>query len=153
MDDIERLAKAASGRGITVALAESLTSGLLASTVGKGEDASRWFAGGIVAYLTEVKEQVLGLAPGTDTCSPECAEQLAAGARSLLSADITVSTTGVGGPEMEDGHAPGTVYLGWATAAGTGHRLLRLDGDPQQVLDDTTSAAVALLADLVEQRD
>jgi nicotinamide-nucleotide amidase len=45
------------------------------------------------------------------------------------------------------------VYLGWATAAGTGHRLLRLDGDPQQVLDDTTSAAVALLADLVEQRD
>ncbi|WEG08771.1 CinA family protein [Microbacterium horticulturae] len=151
MDDIERLASAASRRGIRVALAESLTSGLLASRVGRGEDAATWFAGSIVAYLTDVKEGLLGLEPGTDPCSPECAEQLAGGARSLLTADIAVSTTGVGGPDPEDGHAPGTVYLGWATADTTGHRLLRLDGGPQQVLDDTVSAAVALLADLVEQ--
>jgi nicotinamide-nucleotide amidase len=152
LDDIERLAKAASDDGMRVAVAESLTSGLLASRVGEGEDASSWFAGGVVAYLTDVNESLLGLEPGIDPCSPECAEQLAKGVRSLMSADIAVSTTGIGGPEPEGDHDPGTVYIGWATADGTGHLLLHLEGDPSQVLDDTVTHAVRLLADTAEGR-
>ena len=120
--DLERLGELARSRGLRVSVAESLTSGRLANTIGAGEGASGWFAGGIVAYFTEVKERVLGLTPGTDPTSAACAEQLATGARELFDADICVSTTGVGGPGPEGGHPAGTVYLGWATADDAGHR-------------------------------
>ncbi len=146
MDDIERLSELARTRKLRVCVAESLTSGQLANTVGQGESASEWFAGGIVAYLTDVKERVLGLAPGTDPCSAACAEQLASGARLLFDADICVSTTGVGGPGSEGGHPAGTVYLGWATPTNTGHRRLALPGDPEEVLAASVDAAMRLLA-------
>jgi nicotinamide-nucleotide amidase len=149
MTDIDRIADAALRRGIRIAVAESLTSGLLASEVGKGHDAAEWFAGGVVAYRTDVKENVLGVRQGIDPCSGECAEQLAAGVRRLLDADVAVSATGVGGPEPEDGHPPGTVYLGWSTGIGVGHRLLELDGDPTQILDRTVVRALELLAEVL----
>ncbi len=145
-DHIERLSDLARERGLRVAVAESLPSGRLANTVGSGADASEWFAGGVVAYLTDVKERVLGLVPGTDPCSAACAEQLAIGARDLLDADLCVSTTGVGGPDPDGGHPPGTVYLGWATPDAVGHRRLALTGDPEEVLATTVEAAVRLLA-------
>ncbi|GAA5206734.1 CinA family protein [Microbacterium kyungheense] len=147
--DAERLAHACRSSGVRIAVAESLTSGMLASAVGSGPDAQEWFCGGIVAYRTEVKERLLGLPTGIDPCSDVCATQLAAGARELLSADIAVSTTGVGGPDPEDGHPPGTVYLGWATATDSGARLLTLSGDPEEVLTQTVDAALALLLDRV----
>jgi nicotinamide-nucleotide amidase len=143
---IARLSELATGRRLRLGVAESLTSGMLAHTIGAGDDASEWFAGGIVAYLTDVKERVLGLTPGTDPCSAACAEQLAAGARTLFDADLAVSTTGVGGPEPQGGHPAGTVYLGWATADDVGHRRLALVGDPEEVLAATVDAAVRLLA-------
>ncbi|GAT73696.1 CinA domain-containing protein [Microbacterium sp. HM58-2] len=146
MEELARVSGIARERGLSVCVAESLTSGRLANTVGAAEAASTWFAGGIVAYLTEVKERVLGLTPGTDPCSATCAEQLAAGALALFDADICVSTTGVGGPGPEGGHPAGTVYLGWATAEGRGHRALALVGDPEQVLEQATAAAARLLA-------
>ncbi|HWM15437.1 MAG TPA: CinA family protein [Microbacterium sp.] len=151
-DSVERIARRALARGIRIAAAESLTCGMLASTLGKGTDASEWFAGAVVAYRTDAKERVLGLRPGADPCSAECAEQLALAVRELLAADLSISTTGVGGPEEEDGHEPGTVYLGWATPVTTGHRLLRLTGDPREVLEHTVEHAVDELADLLDER-
>lgn len=152
MDDLQRLARA--GRqGVTMAVAESLTSGLLAAKVGAGDHASSWFAGGVVAYLTRVKEDLLGVTPGTDPCSAACAVQLASGARRLFAVDVAVAATGVGGPGPQDGHPPGTVYLGWASASGTGHLRLRLGGDPDSVVQQTVRAALELLADrATEQR-
>lgn len=144
--ELERLSELARTRRLRVAVAESLTSGRLSNTVGAGPDAAEWFAGGIVAYLTDVKERVLGLTPGTDPCSAACAEQLAAGARRLFDADLCVSTTGVGGPGAQGGHPAGTVYLGWATADDVGHRRLALVGDPEEVLAASVEAAVRLLA-------
>ncbi|MEV8024141.1 CinA family protein [Microbacterium sp. NPDC080220] len=149
-DLVERIADAAGRVGVVCAVAESLTSGRLAAEVGRGSSAQDWFAGGVVAYQVRVKEEVLGLGPGTDPCSPECAEQLARGVRALLGADVAVSTTGVGGPDAQDGHAPGTVYLGWATADAAGHELVRFDGDPAEVIDQAVGAALALLLQTVE---
>src|SRR5687767_3132995 len=111
----DRIADAALRRRVRVAIAESLTCGLLASELGKGHDATEWFAGGVVAYQTDVKRRVLKVRAGVDPCSADCAEQLATGVRALLDADLAVSATGVGGPDAEDGHAPGTVYLGWSS--------------------------------------
>lgn len=146
MEELARVSDIARERGLRVCVAESLTSGRLANTVGAGEDASTWFAGGLIAYLTDIKERVLGVIPGTDPVSASCAEQLAEGALKLFDADVCVSTTGVGGPGPEGGHPAGTVYLGWATALGTGHRTLALVGDPEQVLEDTVASAMRLLA-------
>lgn len=138
-------------RSLRIAVVESLTTGAFAHAVGAGDAASEWFAGGIVAYMTDVKEVLLGVAPGTDPCSAECAEQLASGGRELFGADLCVSTTGVGGPEPEDGHAPGTVYLGWAVEGDHGHRLLELNGSPEEVMEMTIDAAIDLLAARAER--
>ncbi|WP_248171062.1 MULTISPECIES: CinA family protein [unclassified Microbacterium] len=151
-DIVEDISAAARRAGLTCAVAESLTSGKLAAEVGRGEGAQEWFAGGIVAYQTRVKEQVLGLEPGTDPCSAACAEQLARGARSIMDADVAVSTTGVGGPDDQDGHPAGTVYLGWATGDRTGHRLLHFDGEPEEILDAAVRSALSLLDDVITGR-
>lgn len=144
--ELERLGEVARERGLRVCVVESLTSGRLANTIGAGESAGEWFAGGVVAYFTDIKERLLGLTPGTDPVSAECAEQLADGARRLFDADLCVSTTGVGGPGGDGGHAAGTVYVGWASTEGIGHRMLALEGDPQQILDETVDTATRLLA-------
>jgi len=143
--DVEALSTLARERCLRIAVVESLTSGGLAHAVGAGDEASEWFAGGIVSYMQDVKEHVLGVAPGIDPCSAACAEQLAAGGRELFAADVCVATTGVGGPESEGGHAPGTVYIGWATEGAHGHRLLHLNGSPEQVMDASITAATQLL--------
>lgn len=145
------LAQPAQRRDLTVALAESLTSGLLATRVGEQEGASDWFAGSVVAYQTHVKESVLGVTPGIDPCSAECAGQLAAGARSLLGAHLAVATTGVGGPDPQDGHAPGTVYIGWATADTVGHEHHVFTGEPPAVLEQTVDAAMRILRSLADR--
>jgi nicotinamide-nucleotide amidase len=147
---IQRLSDLARERGLTVAVAESLTSGILASEVGKGESAGDWFSGGVVAYRMPVKTHVLGVPEGVDPCSAECATALAAGVRALLQSGIAVATTGIGGPDAEDGHAPGTVYLGWATADDSGATHLQLDGEPEEVLSATVDHALQLLVRLAE---
>lgn len=145
----EQLADAARAHEVRIAVAESLTCGKLASTIGAGTDAENWFAGGVVAYQMQVKEEVLGVEPGIDPCSAACAEQLARGVKRLLGVDVAVSTTGVGGPDPQDGHPPGTVFLGWATASEVGHRRLALSGSPEDVLSQTVEASTALLVELV----
>lgn len=147
-DPLTQLSASAHKRGLRVAVAESLTSGLLASEVGKGEDAASWFAGGVVAYQMSVKTALLGVRQGVDPCSAECATSLATGVRSLLDADIAVATTGVGGPESEDGHPPGTVFIGWATADHSGFEQLRLSGKPDEILRETVHEGLRLLARL-----
>ena len=147
MTTIEGIADVALRRGIRIAVAESLTCGLLASELGKGHDAAEWFAGGVIAYQTGVKERLLGLRQGADPCSAECAIQLATGVRKLFASDIGISATGVGGPDPEGGHAPGTVYLGWSWGAATGHRRVDLDGGPAEILKATVASALELLAE------
>jgi len=144
----QRLSDLARERSLTIAVAESLTCGLLATEIGKGEDAADWFAGGIVAYQPHVKVRALGVTDGLDPCSAECAGQLARGVRALLRADIAVATTGVGGPDSENGHPPGTVFVGWSDAAGSGAERLQLAGGPDDVLRATVDHAVRRLVDL-----
>lgn len=145
MSDIQTLAAQAKAQGLRIGVVESLTSGALAQTVGAGENASDWFAGGIIAYLRDVKERLLGVDEGIDLCSGRCAEQLAAGAAHVLGADVCISTTGVGGPDPEDGHEPGTVFIGWCAHGDVGSAEFHFDGDPTQVLQQTVDEAVRVL--------
>lgn len=128
-DVVVRLAE----RGLTVAVAESLTGGLVVADLVAVPGASAVVRGGIVAYATDLKAQLLGvdaalLATG-GAIQAAVAEQMAAGVRVRLGADLGLATTGVAGPDPQDGHPPGEVWIAVATAAGARVERLELTGD------------------------
>jgi len=106
-EHVEAIASLARSHGFGIGVAESLTSGQVAADLGAGPQAASWFRGGLVAYASEVKFDVLGVRPGP-VVSEECARQMAWGVASLLDADAVVATTGVGGPDPDEGEPPGT---------------------------------------------
>lgn len=145
---VTRLAHALSASHRSIAVAESLTCGRLIHAIGAGEEASEWLRGGIVAYQTDVKQDVLGVRPGP-VVSAACAEDLASGAARMFGATVAVSATGVGGPGPEEGGPAGTVYLGRYVDGRVGSELHRFEGDADAVLDRTTEAALeAILREL-----
>jgi nicotinamide-nucleotide amidase len=145
---IERIADLAAAKEVRVVTSESLTCGNIAKTLGAGPNASAWFGGGIVAYQEPIKFEVLGVPEGP-VVTRECAEQMARGARELLMADVAVSCTGVGGPDPSEGKPAGTVIVAVATAKGVDVRELSLDGEPDEVLEQTTSACLSLLEEVL----
>jgi nicotinamide-nucleotide amidase len=98
-------------RGLTLGLAESLTGGMMGSRICDVPGASDVFRGSIVAYASEVKYDVLGVPEGP-VVSAEAAKAMAAGARRVLGADVAVAVTGVAGPDPQEGHDPGTLFVG-----------------------------------------
>jgi nicotinamide-nucleotide amidase len=101
-------------RGATLAVAESLTGGLVAARLVNVPGASTWFRGGVVSYASDVKRTLLAVPPGP-VVSREAAAAMAAEVRRLLGADIGLGVTGVAGPDPQDGEPPGTVFLAVAT--------------------------------------
>ena len=101
--------------GLTLGVAESYTGGLIASRIVSVPGASGWFAGGIVSYQSALKFSLLQVPEGP-VVSTEAAIAMAVGARRLLGCDVALATTGVAGPEAQDGVAPGIVFLGIAIA-------------------------------------
>jgi nicotinamide-nucleotide amidase len=119
-------------RGLTLAVAESLTGGLVASRVVSVPGSSEWFKGGVVAYDSQVKFDVLGVPEGP-VVSETAATAMADGVRRLLGADVGLATTGVAGPAEQEGHPPGTVWLGVAVGDHVEATLVRLPGDRERV--------------------
>jgi PncC family amidohydrolase len=132
------------GRGERVGCAESLTGGELAAWLSSTAGASATFTGGVVSYATEVKRDLLGVT-AEHVVSPTCAEQMAAGARALLGTEWALATTGVAGPEEQEGQPVGTVYVGIAGPHGVRSVRLALAGDRLQIRRATCAAAVELL--------
>jgi nicotinamide-nucleotide amidase len=128
----EALAAEAERRGLRVAVAESLTGGTLTAALAKAPDAAAWLRGGVVAYAPDVKQDVLGVGD-VPIVSEACAASLAEGVAKLLDADLTLAATGVGGPDPQDGVDAGTVWTAVHLRGTTETRLLRLDGDPDEV--------------------
>ncbi|WP_019929793.1 CinA family protein [Nocardia sp. BMG111209] len=143
------LVRALREAGSTVATAESLTAGLLAATIAGVPGASNVLRGGLVVYATDLKHTLAGVTPQTlatdGPVAPATAEQLAVGARNLCGADWGVGLTGVAGPDPQDGHAVGTVYLGFAGPEGTEVIRLKLSGDRWTIRMETVRAAVTEL--------
>lgn len=120
-------------RGQTVACAESLTGGAVADALSAAPGASATFVGGVVSYATRVKTDVLGVPADVveehGVVSAPCAAAMADGVRRLLRTDWAVSTTGVAGPDTQEGKPVGRVYVGVAGPAGTTTHELALTGD------------------------
>jgi nicotinamide-nucleotide amidase len=98
-------------RGLTLAVAESLTGGLVASRLVNVPGASDWFRGGVVSYASDVKRTVLDV-PDGPVVSAATAAAMAIGVRELLGAVVGLGVTGVAGPDPLEGQPPGTVFLG-----------------------------------------
>ena len=136
------------GRGETLALAESLTGGLLGATLTGVPGVSATFRGGLTAYATDSKASLLGVDPAllarVGPVDPEVAAQMAEGARSRFSATYGLATTGVAGPDPQAGHPPGEVHLALAGPSGVELERLDLDGDRETVRERAVQAALLL---------
>jgi nicotinamide-nucleotide amidase len=142
----DEIARRVTAAGMTVAVAESLSSGGLTNALGGAPEKSEWLRGGIVAWAEEVKREMLGVTARSVT-SAQCAREMAEGVARLLGADAAVAVTGVGGPEPEDGEPAGTVFAAVTVRGATRDRRFQFDGDPAQVVHQTVGAALAMLRD------
>jgi PncC family amidohydrolase len=114
MELAERLVERLNRQQRSIAVAESLTGGLLALRLTEAPGSGEIFRGGLVAYMTGVKHDLLAV-PAGPVVTKRCAVEMAAGVAALLDADIGLSTTGVAGPDDLEGQPPGTVFLAcWA---------------------------------------
>jgi nicotinamide-nucleotide amidase len=142
--------------GATLAVAESLTGGLVCARLVDVPGASAVLRGGVVAYATDLKHELLGvdaaLLEREGPVHPQVAEQMAAGVRRRLGATHGVATTGVAGPGEQDGQAPGTVFVAVDAALSSARhrstalvRGLILAGDRDAVRQGATDAVLHLL--------
>ena len=136
-------------RQATVAVAESLTGGLLGAALSRMPGSSATFRGSAVVYATDLKETLAGV-PGPllesfGAVSAETAGALAAGARERLGATFGVGATGVAGPSEQEGQPVGTVHLAVSGPEGAAVRSLRIPGDRERVRLLTVTNALALL--------
>ena len=145
-----RVLETLAGRGETLATAESLTGGLLCSRLTDVPGASRSFVGGVVSYATRVKVSLLGVPPEVvqehGVVSQECARAMAEGVRERLDATWGLATTGVAGPDEQEGRAVGTGWVAIAGPAGATARLLQLGGDRATIRHASCDAVLEILA-------
>jgi nicotinamide-nucleotide amidase len=144
---VDRLAEL----GWSVAVAESLTGGLVVSSLVGVPGASRVLRGGVVAYDTAIKRSLLGVDPALleahGAVHPRVARQMAKGVRDALSvgghpADVGIATTGIAGPDSPDGQPVGTVHIAISTPLGTRVDTLALAGDRDQIRREAARIAV-----------
>lgn len=150
MSAAARVVAALAAEGATLATAESLTGGGVGAAVTSVPGASAVYLGGVVSYATRVKRDLLGVPEEViaahGVVSAECAAAMAEGVRALLGSTYAVATTGVAGPDEQEGKPAGTVFV--AVAAPSGHRTSRLalTGDRATIRAATVTAALDLLA-------
>ena len=139
-------------RGLTFGVAESLTGGLIASRLVNVPGASAWFRGGVVAYDSQVKFDVLGVPTGP-VVTESAAAAMAEGAARVTGADVGLGITGVAGPDDQEGVAPGTVFVGLHLPGQPAQtRELRVPGDRERVRQYGAISALDLLRRALDAR-
>lgn len=135
----------------TVAVAESLTGGLVSAALTDTPGASVVVRGGVLAYATDLKAQVLGvderLLAQVGPVDADVAEQMAVGVRSLMGATYGLATTGVAGPDSADGKPVGMVYVAVVGPKSRRVKALTLSGDRASIRAQSVLAVLALLAE------
>ncbi|HYI54220.1 MAG TPA: CinA family protein [Microlunatus sp.] len=155
-------------RSQTLATAESLTGGLVGATLTAVPGASAVYRGGLIVYATELKAELARVSPQTlaadGPVAASTAAQLARGAADVCGADWGLATTGVAGPDPQDGHPVGQVYVAVAgppsdevpegstegDQVGVQVQELSLVGDRWAIRDQTTRAVLQLLLDRLQ---
>lgn len=147
------------GGGWTLATCESLTGGGLGATLTTVPGSSRVFRGGLITYATDLKVSLAKVdadfAAANGVVNERTAKEMALGAAWQCRADVGLSTTGVAGPDAQDGVAVGTVWLGLALPARWDDRIrarrLDLEGDRGAIRTQTIAAALAWLIECLRE--
>ena len=151
--DAERLVDRLGELGWTVAVAESLTGGLVVSSIVSVPGSSAVLRGGVVAYATDVKAALLGvdetLLSAHGPVHPRVARQMADGVRRTLGhdglpADVGIATTGIAGPVSPDGQPVGTVHVAVSTPLGSRVESVQLSGDRAAIRAEAAALAVRI---------
>ena len=149
LHEAETVLNALVAAGHTLAVAESLTGGLLSATITDVPGASAVFRGGVCAYSSDLKVSLLDvpddLVRSDGVVSASVAEAMAAGARTRLGSTYALSTTGVAGPDPQEGKPVGTVFVAVSGPGGTDAQELRLHGDRQAIRQRTCLAVLGVL--------
>lgn len=136
-------------RRATVALAESLTGGLVCAALTERGGASAIVRGGLVVYATQLKHDLAGvpqdLLDERGAVDPDVALSLARGARQRLGATYGLGLTGVAGPSEQDGQAVGTVFIACVGPDGESLRPLRFSGGRRDIRLGAAAAGLTLL--------
>lgn len=136
-------------RGWTVGTCESLTGGMICSTLVDVPGASKVVRGGLITYQTDVKTLLAGVdAALIERCgvvSGEVAEAMAQGARARLGVDIALSATGMASPGDPGDPPAGTVFVGVASMKGVRHLPLHLTGTRMEIRRQTVEAAISAI--------
>ena len=149
----ERLVARLGELGWTVGVAESLTGGLVVSSIVSVPGSSAVLRGGIVAYATDVKGALLGvdetLLAAHGPVHPRVARQMADGVRRALGhdglpADVGIATTGIAGPVSPDGQPVGTVHVAVSTPLGSRVESVQLTGDRAAIRAEAAALAVRI---------
>ena len=149
-----RLQTACLSAGVTVALAESCTGGLVAAALTAIAGSSGYFLGGVVSYANEAKRDLLGVDPAVldahGAVSAQVARAMAVGARERFEASIAASVTGIAGPDGGSAEKPvGLTYLGVADADGADVRRIVWPGDRAENRRDSAIAVIEMLLERV----
>lgn len=143
------------GRGATVAVAESLTGGLLGSELTTTSGSGDYFLGSIVCYSNEAKRDLAGvdeaILMGPGAVSEEAASALARGAAARFGADLGLSATGVAGPAEQEGKPVGTIFVGAAFGGRTEVRHVQGYGDRDHIRALAVNSALDLGRRLLEE--
>ncbi|WP_049573574.1 CinA family protein [Nonomuraea sp. SBT364] len=163
MADVAAVVAELARQEVTLAVAESLTGGLIGAEVTSVPGASRVFRGGVISYATELKQELLGvpaeLLRREGAVHPAVAAAMAAGVARLCGAGYGLAVTGVAGPEAQDGQPVGTVYVAVyeAVHAAAGRpggelwgRRLSLSGVRARIREETVDEAIDLLASVLK---
>ncbi|MFG1702332.1 CinA family protein [Nonomuraea sp. M3C6] len=155
MADVAEVLSMLVSRAATVAVAESLTGGLIGAAITSVSGSSKAFRGGVISYATDLKRELLGvpeeLLRREGAVHPEVAAAMAAGVARLCGATYGLAVTGVAGPEPQDGRPVGTVH---AAVSGPGGQIwareLRLRGSRERIRVKTVDEAVDLLSGVLK---
>jgi nicotinamide-nucleotide amidase len=143
------------GSSATLATAESLTGGRLAAAVTAVPGASAHFLGGFVTYASELKESLLAvphaLVQTYGVVSAECAGAMATGCRAATGATYALSTTGVAGPDRQEGKPVGTVFVGIAGPDDVTTLAMELVGDRRQIQERACREALSALCGILRR--
>lgn len=154
-----RLAQLLTQRSLHIATAESCTLGGICSALGAIPGASSYLQGGIVAYQTGLKTELLGvsaeLIQAHHVVSPEVAEALALGATERLDAEVGIGTTGLAGPGGgEPLHPVGQVCIASVYRSRDGlhtrSKTLQLQGSREENIQQAIHEALQLTLELLE---
>ncbi len=144
-------------RGRTLVTAESLTGGGIGAALTAVPGASAVYKGGVVSYVNEVKQEILGVSPevlrACGAVSRPTAEAMASGVRKLLKADFAVSVTGLAGPGGDEfGHPVGTVFVGFASEDVNFAREFHFTGSREEIRNQTIEAALSFVLEQLNER-